>query len=162
MLGGFASGVTVIAALNDDVPVGMTCQSFSSVSLDPPLVLFVPSSTSRTWPLIRSVGCFGVSILADGQQTLANRFAAPATDKFAGVDWTPSGRTGSPLIAGAVAWLDCVVEAVHPGGDHDIVVGRVVDLVVGPAEQPLVFYRGSYHSTDLTTQGELDDSEARP
>ena len=85
MLGRFASGVTVVTAISGDEPVGMTCQSFSSVSLDPPLVLFVPASTSRAWPLMQRAGKFCVNFLADDQADLSNTMASRGTDKFAGV-----------------------------------------------------------------------------
>jgi 3-hydroxy-9,10-secoandrosta-1,3,5(10)-triene-9,17-dione monooxygenase reductase component len=148
VLGRFASGVTVVTSRSGGAPVGLTCQSFSSVSLDPPLVLFVPSTSSRSWPLIQQAGSFAVNVLAEGQQELSNRMAGGADDKFAGVGWSASEVTGNPLLDGTVAWIDCTIEAVHPGGDHDVVIGRVVDLGAGDAERPLLFHRGRYHSTD--------------
>ena len=151
VLGRFASGVTVVTAISDGEPVGMTCQSFCSVSLDPPLVLFVPARTSRAWPRIRRAGRFCVSILADSQAALSDTMASPGIDKFAGVDWTPSAVTGSPTFPGALGHVDCTIHAVHEAGDHDVVIGRVVDLVAADADDvsdaPLLFFRGGYRST---------------
>ncbi|MEO9323717.1 flavin reductase family protein [Nocardioides sp. C4-1] len=148
VLGRFASGVTVVTAIGADGPVGMTCQSFSSVSLDPPLVLFVPSRTSRAWPLIRRAGSFCVNVLADGQAGVSDTMAGRGTDKFAGVDWTPSAVTGSPVLPGTLGHVDCTIHAVHESGDHDVVVGRVVDLEASDGDAgPLLFFRGRYRTT---------------
>ncbi len=150
VLGRFASGVTVVTAMSGTTPVGLTCQSFSSVSLDPPLVLFVPARSSRAWPLIRAAGSFCVNILAADQTWLSNTMAGRGTDKFAGLEWTPSAGTGSPVLPGTLGHVDCTVHAVHEAGDHDVVVGSVVGLVArgGVAERdPLLFYRGRYRTT---------------
>ncbi|GGO68879.1 hypothetical protein GCM10012276_03740 [Nocardioides deserti] len=150
VLGRFASGVTVVTAVSGGEPVGMTCQSFSSVSLDPPLVLFVPAKTSRAWPLIQRSGRFCVNFLADGQAELSNQMASRGSDKFAGVAWHPSAATGSPVLEGSLAHVDCSVHAVHEAGDHWVVIGRVLQLATAPegaAEDPLLFYRGKYGTT---------------
>lgn len=148
VLGLFASGVTVVTAVHDGEPVGLTCQSFSSVSLDPPLVLFVPSRTSRAWPLIRASGAFCVNLLGADQTGVANTMASRGADKFAGAGWRPSPVTGSPVLAGTLGHVDCVIHQVHEAGDHDVVIGRVVDLAAGPAaSDPLLFYRGRYRTT---------------
>lgn len=151
VLGTFASGVTVVTAVSDGEPVGLTCQSFSSVSLDPPLVLFVPARTSRAWPRIEAAGRFCVNVLAHDQEDLSARMAGRGTDKFAGLEWAPSAITGSPLLPGALGYVDCVVETVHDGGDHVVVIGRVVDLAVGRPGKPLLFYRGRYDTTRRAT-----------
>lgn len=143
VLGRFGSGVTVVTAASTHGPVGMTCQSFSSVSLRPPLVMFVPAKTSRAWPAIRSVGHFTINLLAAGQDALSNQFARSGGDKYAGVPWQPSSL-GDPRLDGALAWIDCTVHAVHEAGDHYLVVGRVEQLVTGEAEDPLLFYRSAY------------------
>ncbi|HEU5036352.1 MAG TPA: flavin reductase family protein, partial [Nocardioides sp.] len=106
VLGRFASGVTVVTGTSDDEPVGMTCQSFSSVSLEPPLVLFVPSRTARAWPLIQRSGRFCVNVLGADQAEVSNTMASRGTDKFADVKWTPSPVTGAPRIEGAMAYVD--------------------------------------------------------
>jgi 3-hydroxy-9,10-secoandrosta-1,3,5(10)-triene-9,17-dione monooxygenase reductase component len=150
ILGRFASGVTVVTALSNEEPVGMTCQSFSSVSLEPPMVLFIPAKSSRSWPLIQRSGRFCVNFLGADQAELSNTMASRGTDKFADVKWTPAPQTGSPLIEGALAQVDCTIHQVHEAGDHYIVIGRVVDLILGEDEaaEPLLFYRAQYRTTD--------------
>ena len=151
VLGVFATGVTVVTAMADGKPVGMTCQSFSSVSLEPPLVMFCPARTSRTWPSMRETGHFCVNFLASGQKHVSHGMATRGPGKFEGVGWKPSPITGSPLIDGVLGWVDCRVEQVHEAGDHYIVVGRVLDLDFGDGTVespesgvPLLFHRGSY------------------
>ncbi|MFC1433333.1 flavin reductase family protein [Streptacidiphilus sp. N1-3] len=149
VLGHFCTGVTVITALAEDgSPVGFACQSFSSLSLEPPLVSFNVARTSASWPRIAHAGSFCVSVLAADQGGLCRTFAvssASGADKFAEVDWTPSPGTGSPRIGGALAWIDCTIHAVHTGGDHLIVLGRICDLAVQRADTgPLLFYRGAF------------------
>ncbi len=148
VLGSFASGVTVVTAVSSGEPVGMTCQSFSSVSLDPPLVLFIPAKTSRAWPLMQRAGRFCVNFLAADQAEISNTMASRGTDKFATVAWQPSQATGSPLIEGALGYVDCTIHAVHEAGDHYVVIGRVLDLAVREADGPLLFFQGKYRTTD--------------
>jgi 3-hydroxy-9,10-secoandrosta-1,3,5(10)-triene-9,17-dione monooxygenase reductase component len=147
VLGRFCTGVTVVTSLSDDRPVGMTCQSFSSVSLDPPLVLFCPAKTSFSWPLIQRAGFFCVNLLSHDQLELSNAFATKGADKFTGVTWRPSA-TGAPLLDGVLGWVDCTIYAVHEAGDHYVVIGRVLDLGVEEAPHPLLFYRGQYARTE--------------
>jgi 3-hydroxy-9,10-secoandrosta-1,3,5(10)-triene-9,17-dione monooxygenase reductase component len=144
VLGRFASGITVVTSATASGPVGMTCQSFSAVSLRPPLVLFAPAKTSRAWPLIHRTGHFTVNLLAADQEELSTTFAISQADKFAGVEWTPSAEHGDPQLAGCIGWIDCKVHNVHAEGDHYIVVGRVLDLVEGSESEPLLFYRSGY------------------
>ena len=148
VLGRFASGVTVVTTVSGGQPVGMTCQSFSSVSLDPPLVLFVPARTSRAWPLMQRSGKFCVNFLASDQADLSNTMASRGVDKFADVPWRPSPATGSPLLAGALGYVDCAIHAVHEGGDHYVVIGRVLDLATVEDDEPLLFFQGQYRTTD--------------
>jgi len=143
VLGHFASGVTVVTAVTADGPAGFTCQSFSSLSLDPPLVAFAPARTSRTWPALRTIGRFCVNVLAEGQDDVSQNFARSGTDKFAGVRWSPSAH-GSPVLDGVVAWIDGELWAEYDGGDHSIVVARVLDLGADPERRPLLFHRGTY------------------
>jgi flavin reductase (DIM6/NTAB) family NADH-FMN oxidoreductase RutF len=143
VLGHFASGVTVVTAIAPEGPIGFTCQSFSSLSLDPPLVAFAPSRTSRTWPRLRDAGRFCVNVLADDQSDLSQAFARSGADKYAGVSWAPSPH-GSPVLDHVVAWIDSELWAEYDGGDHTIVVARVLDLGADPGRSPLVFHRGSY------------------
>jgi 3-hydroxy-9,10-secoandrosta-1,3,5(10)-triene-9,17-dione monooxygenase reductase component len=146
VLGRFASGVAVVTSMSGDVPVGMTCQSFASVSLDPPLVLFVPARTSRAWPLMQRSGHFCVNFLAEDQAPISDVMASRGVDKFADVKWSPSAATGSPVIDGVLGYVDCCIHAVHAGGDHCIVIGRVLDLAATSDKPPLVFFRGDYRA----------------
>ena len=147
VLGHFATGVVVVTArAHDGTLLGFTCQSFVSLSLDPPLVSFAPARTSTTWGRIRDVGAFCVNVLAADHTELSTGFArsgSSTVDKFAGVDWCPA-PSGAPVLEGVIAWVDCTLWAEHDGGDHTIVVGRVHDLGADPARLPLLFYRGSY------------------
>jgi 3-hydroxy-9,10-secoandrosta-1,3,5(10)-triene-9,17-dione monooxygenase reductase component len=143
VLGHFASGVTVVTAHPADGPIGFTCQSFSSLSLDPPLVAFSPARTSRTWSRLREIGRFCVNVLAEGQDAVSQNFARSVDDKFAGVPWTPSPH-GSPVLDDVVAWIDGELWAEYDGGDHTIVVARVLDLGSAPDRRPLLFHRGAY------------------
>jgi flavin reductase (DIM6/NTAB) family NADH-FMN oxidoreductase RutF len=143
VLGHFASGVTVVTALTADGPAGFTCQSFSSLSLDPPLVAFAPARTSQTWPALRAIGRFCVNVLAEGQDAVSRNFARSGVDKFDGVRWSPSAQ-GSPVLDGVVAWIDGQLWAEYDGGDHSIVVAQVMDLGADPDRRPLLFHRGSY------------------
>ncbi|MFI1048309.1 flavin reductase family protein [Streptomyces griseoruber] len=147
VLGNFASGVTVVTATTPDGPAGFACQSFSSLSLDPPLVAFMVGRTSTTWPRIAHAGVFCVNVLAASQAALCRAFAVSGGDKFAGVPHDAAPVSGSPRLTGSLAWIDCTVHAVHTGGDHLIVVGRVDALGSTPAadaERPLLFHRGRF------------------
>lgn len=144
VLGHFPTGVTVATAIGEDgAPVGMAVGSFTSVSLDPPLVAFLPDKSSSSFPKIRAAGCFCVNVLADGQETVCRSFAARGADKYAGVDWSPAG-SGSPILDGVLAWIDCDIEDVLEAGDHYIVLGRVRELEVAGDRSPLLFFRRGY------------------
>ncbi|MFF3330425.1 flavin reductase family protein [Streptomyces sp. NPDC002888] len=148
VLGNFATGVTVVTApatTADEGPAGFACQSFTSLSLDPPLVAFMVGRTSTTWPRIARAGVFCVNVLSAHQGDLCRAFAVSGADKFTGVPYDPAPASGSPRLAGTLAWIDCTIHAVHTGGDHLIVVGRVNAL--GAAEgdgAPLLFHRGRF------------------
>ncbi|MFI8105967.1 flavin reductase family protein [Streptomyces sp. NPDC086023] len=147
VLGHFASGVTVItapAAEGEEGPAGFACQSFASLSLDPPLVTFMVARTSTTWPRIARAGVFCVNILGARQGELCRSFAVSGADKFAGVTHTPAPVTGSPQLADVPAWIDCRIHAVHTGGDHLIVVGRVEALGAPGEGDPLLFHQGRF------------------
>ena len=143
VLGHFASGVTVLTALTGDGPIGFTCQSFSSLSLDPPLVVFAPGRTSTTWPRLRDLGRFCINVLAEGQDDVSQSFARSGVDKFDGVRWTTSAG-GSPVLDGVVAWIDAALWAEYDGGDHTLVAARVLDLGAEAERRPLLFHRGTY------------------
>ncbi|KOU77661.1 NADPH-flavin oxidoreductase [Streptomyces sp. MMG1533] len=153
VLGNFATGVTVVTAPAADIeagPAGFACQSFSSLSLDPPLVAFMVGRTSTTWPRIARAGVFCVNVLSAGQGDLCRAFAVSGADKFTGVRFDAAPVTGSPRLTGALAWVDCAIHAVHTGGDHLIVVGRVEALGTGDAasDGPLLFHRGRFAGLD--------------
>ena len=120
VLGHFASGVVVVTAAGGHGPLGFTCQSFASLSLDPPLVSFAAARTSSTWPRIREVGAFCVNVLADDHEQHSEGFARSGVDRFAGVAWTP-GPGGAPILDGVAAWVAATLEHEYDGGDHTIV-----------------------------------------
>lgn len=144
VLGHFATGVTVVTTRDEDGPAGFACQSFASLSLDPPLVVFMVARTSTTWPRIARAGAFCVNILGEEQGLLCRGFAVSGADKFAGVAHRPAPVTGSPLLDGVPAWVDCTVQSVHTGGDHLIVVGRIAALGAAEDGAPLLFHRGRF------------------
>jgi flavin reductase (DIM6/NTAB) family NADH-FMN oxidoreductase RutF len=143
VLGHFVTGVTVITAVHDGSPVGLAVNSFTSISLEPPLVAFCAAKSSTTWPSIQAAGRFCVNILADDQEDVSRLFATRGADKFRGMGWR-SAESGSPILSGVLAWIDCRTEVEHDAGDHLIVVGRVLDLDVARDQRPLVFFRGGY------------------
>ena len=143
VLGHFSTGVAVVTGTDRGTPVGLTCQSIVSLSLDPPLVAFCPSKASTSWPRIEASGAFCINILTDAQEDISRVFATRGADKFLGLGWRP-GDTGSPVIGDVLAWVECRIAAVHDGGDHLIVVGRVVGLRAATAGKPLLTYRGGY------------------
>ncbi|TYL55468.1 flavin reductase [Nocardioides sp. BGMRC 2183] len=144
VLGRFPTGVAIVTALDEHgAPVGMAVGSFGSVSLDPPLVEFMPARTSSTYPTIARTGRFCVSILAADQEDVCRAMASKTGEKFAGIDWHPA-PSGAPIIAGALAWIDCTTVQEHEAGDHLIVIGRVDQLAELRSASPLVFFRGGY------------------
>jgi flavin reductase (DIM6/NTAB) family NADH-FMN oxidoreductase RutF/DNA-binding IclR family transcriptional regulator len=147
VLGQYPTGVCVITAQPPDgPPIGMVVGSFSSVSLDPPLVGFYPSVTSETWPHLHRASSWCVNILAAHQTDVCRRIAtAPLAQRFEGVPWHPA-PSGAPIIEGAVAWIDCVPVAVHDAGDHQIALAEVRHLNTASTELPLLFFRGGYGS----------------
>jgi 3-hydroxy-9,10-secoandrosta-1,3,5(10)-triene-9,17-dione monooxygenase reductase component len=145
VLGHFPTGVTVVAGADDSGAHGLAIGSFFSISLDPPLVGFCVGESSQSWAKVAATGKFSVNVLSEHQVEVSNMFAGKAEDKFAGSSWTPGPVTGSPWIDDAVAHLDCELETVHPGGDHQIVVGRVRSLQVHRTDHgPLLFFKGGY------------------
>lgn len=142
VLGHFASGITVVTTADERGPVGFTCQAFVALSLDPPLVALAPARTSTTWPRMEEAGVFCVNVLSEDQEALARVFATKGEHKFEGVGWSP-GANGSPVLGDVLAWAECRIDQAHDGGDHVLVVGRVVDLGVGTG-RPLLFYRGGF------------------
>ena len=143
VLGQFATGVTIITARDGDEPAGVAANSFTSVSIDPPLVLFCVGRTSSTWPRIERARRFAVNVLGEHQEEVSRLFATKGADRFGAIDWH-LGIGGSPVLDECIAYLDCEFWAEYDGGDHIIVVGRVLDLGVTHDAGPLVFYQGSY------------------
>ena len=147
VLGHFPTGVTVVTATSaDGTPVGFTIGSFTSVSLDPPLVGFLPMTDSARWKAIEATGSFCVNVLGHEQAELCWQVAKTSiTEPFEGVAWKPSPITGSPVLDGAIAWIDCTIEGVVDAGDHQFVMGRVLELEHAHPDLepvPLLFYKG--------------------
>jgi len=142
-LGRFATGVAFVTAAPDGEPAGLIVNSLTSVSLDPPLVSFCPSRSSLTWSRMRRAGRFGVNVLGRQHEDFAVRASPAGADRFAGLDWAP-GPGGVPLLADALASLECEIVAEHPAGDHWIVVGRVEKIRVSASKDPLVFFAGAF------------------
>jgi len=146
VLGHFPTGVTIVTGWAGDEPAGFTIGSFTSVSLDPPLVGFLPMTTSERWLKMESAGSFCVNVLGIDHGELCWRFAKSSIeDPFEGVPWRPSPVTGSPILDGAIAWMDCTTAEVVGAGDHYFVMGLIVDMDhADPDSQPapLLFFRG--------------------
>lgn len=142
-MGFFATGVTVVTGLDGVEPVGFACQSFASVSLDPPLVLFCADHRGRTWPRIQASGRFTVNVLGEDQVDLCNRFGSSRGRRFEELEWTTS-PWGTPSLPGALMRVHAEVEEVHVAGDHDVVIGRVRELETPQAGRPLLFFRGTF------------------
>lgn len=146
VLGHVPTPVVVVTAMGPEGPLGLAIGSFTSVSLDPLLVGFFPARTSGSWAAMRGAGGFCVNVLAADQQDVCRVFATPGADRFAAVTWAPS-PSGAPVLAGAVAWIDCALEAELDAGDHLLVLGRVTALAPTRDTHALVFHRGTYTST---------------
>ena len=142
VLGHFASGVVLVTGMHEGDPAGFTCQSFFSLSLEPPLVAFAPGRSSTSWPRVSSSGSICINVLSSDQEDLAWTFSQSGADKFAGVGWS-AGANGAPRLQGSLTWLECTIEDVHEGGDHWLVTARVTDMEQGQG-QPLLFYRGGF------------------
>jgi len=145
VLGTFATGVVAITAIDPATgqPTGLAANSFTSVSLTPPLVAFCVAHTSTTWPKVRAAGRLCINVLAENQREICLRLATKGVDKFNGLAWTKS-PAGHPVLDGAVAWLDCSPETEYGAGDHLIVICRVHNLDKHHSAGPLLFYRGGY------------------
>ncbi|MEU4119419.1 flavin reductase family protein [Kitasatospora sp. NPDC028055] len=166
VLGHFASGVVAVTGTDGGEPVGLLVSSFTSVSLDPPLVAFCVAHTSTSWPRLRGGRRHGICFLAAGQYGQARRLATASGDsKFHGVAWSAS-PAGMPVLDGALAWLECSVEAEHPAGDHMIVVARVHRLAkTGCSAEagPMVLFRGGYGRFTAVAPAPVDAAaEASP
>jgi flavin reductase (DIM6/NTAB) family NADH-FMN oxidoreductase RutF/DNA-binding IclR family transcriptional regulator len=147
VLGQYPTGVAVVTGLSrDGEPLGMTVGSFTSVSLSPPLVAFLPAKESSSWRALRGAGSgFCVNVLSASQEDVCRQIAVRKSDKFDGIDWTRTA-SGNPVIKGCVAYIDCDTEAIQDAGDHYIVIGRVRELDAVASGYPLLFYRSGYGS----------------
>lgn len=143
--GCFPSGVTAVCGMLDGAPVGMVASSFTSVSLDPPLVSICVQDTSRTWPRLRRCTRLGVSVLAADHDATVRKLASKEGDRFAGVAWDVADG-GAVLLHGATAWLGCSVQAELPAGDHTIVLLRIHGLRAQPEATPLVFHGSRFRT----------------
>lgn len=160
-LGTFATGVAIVTTLDaEGSPLGFTANSFTSVSLDPPLVLVCLAKSAASYPVFAAASSFAVNILAESQRETSNSFAARGTDKFSSVTW---GRkaTGSPVLEDVASWLDCAMHETVEAGDHLILIGRVLDYAYTD-EAPLGYCRGAYVSFDLVREAlEAADRDGR-
>ncbi len=166
VLGHFCTGVTVVTTMTAEGPVGFACQSFSALSLDPPLVVFCPAVTSRSWPAIERSGTFCVNVLSAAQQDVSGVFGRGSAEKFAHVSWT-SAPSGAPVLDDVLTWVDCSVRTVHQAGDHYLVIGEVQTLGELSAQRPLLFYKGAYARTEPEPMlgrphADLEDFLTRP
>jgi flavin reductase (DIM6/NTAB) family NADH-FMN oxidoreductase RutF/pimeloyl-ACP methyl ester carboxylesterase len=144
-LGTFATGVTIVTTMNvEGEPIGLTANSFTSVSLDPPLIQFSLARTSANLEAFKKAGGFAVNVLHIGQQPAAGKFATRDVARFDGVDWGLREEGGSPILAGSLASFDCTTHAVHDGGDHLIFIGRVNHASFEPHRDPLLYFRGKF------------------
>ncbi|CAK0769666.1 Flavin reductase [uncultured Gammaproteobacteria bacterium] len=152
-MGCFATGVAVATAQDPETgPVGVTINSLSSVSLDPPLILFCLNSKAHSFATFIRTRTFAINILAEDQRELSVRFSMwPLEKRWAGLAHSIS-ENGNPLLADCQAVLDCTTQTQHDGGDHVILIGRVVDLHCHPVGRPLVYYRGHYALLDQRTE----------
>ena len=146
VLGHFCTGIAIITGLDDSgAPFGLACQSFSSLSLDPPLVLFCPGRNSTSWPPIQRTGQFTVNILAEDQQDVSAAFGSRTGAKFNSTSWHVTDR-GAVVLDNVLVWLRCDIQAAYDGGDHQIIVGAVRQMEILRDHGPLLFFRGSYRS----------------
>jgi flavin reductase (DIM6/NTAB) family NADH-FMN oxidoreductase RutF len=141
-MGQFATGIAVVAALGEDGPLGFTCQSVVSLSLEPPLIAICPAKSSTSWPRMTSIGRFSVNVLAEDQAAICQTFARSGGDKFSEIVWH-TASFGTPAIDGAVATIECELELIHEVGDHELVIARVVSFETWERE-PLVYFRSQF------------------
>lgn len=142
-MGTFVTGVTIVTTMLDDRPRGITANSFSSVSLDPPLVLFCLGKSSTNFDPFMASTCFAVNILSCRQEDLSTRFAMYEGDRFEGVNWD-RWLTGAPILADVVCAADCDLEARHDAGDHVVFIGRARRVEILSELPPLLYHRGGY------------------
>jgi 3-hydroxy-9,10-secoandrosta-1,3,5(10)-triene-9,17-dione monooxygenase reductase component len=143
-MGSFPTGVAVVTAMEAGRPLGFTCQSVVSLSLDPRFVALAPAKSSTSWPRMKRAGHFCVNILAEHQDEIARRFSVSGGDKFSGLSWRAE-TTGAPVLVDVLAWVDCRLELVHDAGDHEFVIGTALSVGIAEEERlPLLYYRSRY------------------
>ena len=165
VMGHCVTGVTVVSALDGDQPFGITVNALSSVSLDPPLVMVALDRRRFLTPIVRAAGRYAVNILSEEQQALSDCFAGapvePGREAFCGARWH-AGRTGLPLIDGAIATLECTVVETFSAGDHDLFIGRVDTLENDPLHpMPLLYYRRRYLRIERAATAEVEGKPER-
>lgn len=148
VLGRFPAAVSVVTTLSDDVPKGMAVNSFTSISLSPPLVGFLAMNTSSTLAAVEERGEFCVNLLSAEQWWICRAFASKVPDRFSSVPWRPSAFTQTPVIDGSPAYVDCTVSDIVALGDHQLVVGRVVDLAAGAEGAALIHHQSEFCFSD--------------
>jgi flavin reductase (DIM6/NTAB) family NADH-FMN oxidoreductase RutF len=149
-MGCFATGITVVTGCTESgTPVGLTANSFTSVSLDPPLLLVCIANSAGSAPVLREADHFGVNVLQVSQQPTSNRFAGKGEDRFAATPWS-AGESGVPLLDGSLVSFECRRHAIHEGGDHFILVGEVLRAQFEPRRDPLLYFRGKYRRLHFT------------
>jgi flavin reductase (DIM6/NTAB) family NADH-FMN oxidoreductase RutF len=136
------TGVTAVTAHRPSGPIGMACNSVTSVSLDPPLMLVCVGKSSETWPEIRAAGRFCVNVMAAHHEDTCLQFSRKGTERFAGIGWHP--RPAGPALDDALAWIECSLRDEHDAGDHTIVVADVLAMDARASGSPLIFFRGRY------------------
>jgi flavin reductase (DIM6/NTAB) family NADH-FMN oxidoreductase RutF len=144
-MGLYPTGVVIISAITESGPAGMAVNSFTSVSLDPPLIAFCPMRTSQTWAAIKEVGSFAVSFLASGQEDVARLLASKNVDRFGSHEWV-AAPSGHPVLSTALAWIDATVHEIFAGGDHEVVLADVRSHLRKDQRDPLVFFGGRYRA----------------
>lgn len=142
VLGRLPTGVVVVTGGDPEQPSALVVGSFMSVSLEPPLVAVSPAKTSTSWPAIEAGGQFCANVLGENQEDLAKRFAQTGGNKFEGISWAPAPATGSPLLEGVAAWIDCRIYERYEAGDHWLVLGEVLELSGLRESGALVFHSG--------------------
>jgi flavin reductase (DIM6/NTAB) family NADH-FMN oxidoreductase RutF len=146
VFGCFATGVTIVTTIDaDGRPRGMTANSFTSVSLDPPLILVCIATKAPIWLALAEAPGFAVNVLSEHQRHLSQQFATPLADKFAGIHWRQPASIGGPILSGVAAHLSCRRDRQVEIGDHMLLIGEVVDFARAPS-RPLIFHQGAYRA----------------
>lgn len=158
VMGHYPTGVTVVTAVDEQGPIGLVVGTFTSVSLDPPLVAFLPTRSSGSFARLKAVGRYCINVVAYDQLDLCRRMAVPSEDKFEGVEWSPS-PLGAPMLADAVAHVHCTSEQTIDAGDHFIELCRLHDLEVTRPVTPLLFFQGGYGGFSPHGMSALGDSD---